>query len=210
VEVKTPLHHHRSVETALGNWWADRMLETHPKTDLAILNGGGLRAGFPAGTLTYGRLYETFPFDNHFVSFRLTANHLRKRLARALNFSPTLPSIAGLRINARCVTNMLEVSLFRPDGSPIPDDTSLHVLTTDYLANGGDGLFQGLTAPLEAGPPVRETVAELVGKRAQSLGPYDPQLFDPQRPRITLPRPVPVRCTFKTQLPSVEEPIGDR
>lgn len=210
VEVKTPWHHHRSVETALGNWWADRMLETHPKTDLAILNGGGLRAGFPVGMLTYGRLYETFPFDNHFVFFHLTAKHLRKRLARALNYSPTLPSIAGLRINARCVTNTLEVSLFRPDGSPIPDDTSLHILTTDYLANGGDGLFQGITGPLEVGPPVRETVAELVEKNGPSLRLADRQLLDPQRPRITLPRPVPVRCTYKTHLPSVEEPIGDR
>ena len=68
VEVLGPLPHRRGEETALGNLLADLAREARPRSDVAVLNGGGMRAGLPAGPLRYGGLYEAFPFDNGFAT----------------------------------------------------------------------------------------------------------------------------------------------
>ena len=81
VDVLRTLPHNRKQETALGNLLADLMRAAHP-SDVAMINGGGMRASLPAGKLSYGRLYETFPFDNAFASMRLPAGEFRRLLAR--------------------------------------------------------------------------------------------------------------------------------
>jgi len=201
IDVTAFLPHNRSRETALGNWLVDRMRETQPGADVAMMNGGGLRAGFPAGKLTFARLYEAFPFDNAFASFPLPAGELRKRFARAFDRGSSQMSIAGLRIVGKCKDQRLELAFLKPDGTPVANDTVLRVLTTDYLASGGDGFFGELTVPVEIGPPVRDAVAEMARQRGGTLDPADPALFDPQHPRIDLPRPVPVRCGGENKSP---------
>ena len=60
-------------ESPLGNLFTDVLLQAVPGAELAINNTfGGLRAALPEGPLTYGRLFETFPFDNMIVGFGLT------------------------------------------------------------------------------------------------------------------------------------------
>ena len=52
-------------ESAFGNLVADLMRPAPPGGDVAITNGGGLRADLPkAAALTYGSLFEALPFDN--------------------------------------------------------------------------------------------------------------------------------------------------
>jgi 2',3'-cyclic-nucleotide 2'-phosphodiesterase (5'-nucleotidase family) len=192
IEVLRPLPHRRGEETALGNLFADRMRQARPDSDVAVLNGGGMRAGLPAGPLTYRSLYESFPFDNGFASLRMQARQLRSLLARGLALGTTQPSLSGLRAAARCRAGDLEVSLTRPDGKPIRDDELLVIITSDYLGTGGDGLFGGAAADIESGLPIREAIAEQL--RA-ARGAIDPdKLLDPKHPRIDLPSPVPVRC----------------
>src|SRR5690606_2268678 len=43
-------------ESALGNLFTDLMRVAQPEADVALTNGGGLRADLPAGPLTYGHL----------------------------------------------------------------------------------------------------------------------------------------------------------
>src|SRR5262249_48956705 len=43
-----------ALESAEGNLFADLMLAARPDADVAVTNGGGLRADLPAGALTYG------------------------------------------------------------------------------------------------------------------------------------------------------------
>lgn len=57
-------------ESALGNLFVDLMRAVR-RTDVALTNGGGLRADLDPGHLTYGRLYEAYPFDNRFATVRL-------------------------------------------------------------------------------------------------------------------------------------------
>jgi ribosomal protein S15 len=71
-------------ESALGNLFADLMLAARPGGDVAITNGGGLRADLPAGPLRYGALYEATPFDNRFAAIRMTGADLRRAIAANL------------------------------------------------------------------------------------------------------------------------------
>jgi 2',3'-cyclic-nucleotide 2'-phosphodiesterase (5'-nucleotidase family) len=159
-----------------------------------MINGGGMRATLPAGKLTYGRLYETFPFDNAFASLRLPASELRHLLARSLSHAGSLVSLSGLRVAARCEKGRMEVALARPDGSPVADDEVLAIITTDFLATGGDGFFAGASFDYEIGPPIRDVMAEALRQRGGVLDSRDRSLFDPARPRFALPGEVPIKC----------------
>jgi 2',3'-cyclic-nucleotide 2'-phosphodiesterase (5'-nucleotidase family) len=194
VEVLRPLPHNRSQETALGNLLADLMLAGQPDSSVAMLNGGGMRSGLPAGPLTFARLYEVFPFDNAFASLKISAGAFRKLVARSLGRSQSLVSLAGVRVRARCNGKQLEVTLNRADGTPLPDETMLQLTTSDFLATGGDGFFADTAVKFEIGPPIRDGMAEALRQRGGSLAPDDPSLADPARPRFDLPAAVPIRC----------------
>ncbi|HEX7505479.1 MAG TPA: 5'-nucleotidase C-terminal domain-containing protein [Polyangia bacterium] len=193
VEVLRPLFHNRKHETALGNLLADLMRASRP-SDVAMINGGGMRAGLPAGPLSYGRLYETFPFDNAFASLRLPAREFRRLVARSLSHAGSLVSLSGLHVLARCEKGGMEVALTRPDGSPVHDEEMLELVTTDYLATGGDGFFAGANLDYEIGPPIRDAVAEALRQRGGVIDAGDRALFDPTHPRFALPGAVPIQC----------------
>lgn len=192
VEVLRPLPHRRSEETALGNLLADLVRQARPGSDVAVLNAGGIRAGLPAGPLTYGSLYEAFPYDNVFASLRVSAGDFKGLLAQSLARASSLVSLSGIRVRARCKAGSVLVTLSRADGAPIPDSEPLVIATTDFLATGGDGFFAGAPATLESGVVVREAVVEQLRRRGGVLDPTE--LLAPKHPRFDLPGPVPVRC----------------
>jgi 2',3'-cyclic-nucleotide 2'-phosphodiesterase (5'-nucleotidase family) len=196
VEVTGPLPHMRSQETALGNLLADLMrTQAHSKegaVPVAIINNGGMRAGLPVGPLTYGHLYEAFPFDNSFAFAKVRAATFRTLLARSLTHSDSLVSLSGLVARAHCQDKALVVALGRPDGTAIPDDAFLDLVTTDFLATGGDGFFTVGSLSFVIGVPMRDQMAATLRERGGKLGPR--QLFDPDHPRLQLPGPVPLRC----------------
>ncbi|MGD0836244.1 MAG: 5'-nucleotidase C-terminal domain-containing protein [Polyangia bacterium] len=192
IEVARPIPQKRSEESALGDLLTDLMRAEIPGSDLAILNGGYMRTGLAAGELTYGELYEAIPFDNAFATARIPAGELRVRLARSLENSGSLVSLSGLKVRARCQGKAVEVTLSRADGSPIPDDAVLKLVTTDFLATGGDGFFAGADLKVEIGLPVRDRLAAALRGRGGKLVPDE--LYDPARPRLQLPAQVPIRC----------------
>src|SRR6185369_8007387 len=88
VVLETPLRRGRNTESALGNLFTDAFRASVKGADVAINNtDGGLRADLPAGPLTYGSLYEVFPFDNRIVTLTLTGRQLRTVVAAHLQRS---------------------------------------------------------------------------------------------------------------------------
>jgi 2',3'-cyclic-nucleotide 2'-phosphodiesterase (5'-nucleotidase family) len=184
-------------ESPLGNLFADLMLEATRGADVAVTNGGGLRANLPKGALTFGDLYEAMPFDNYMVRLRLTGDELARVIAANLGSGGGILSVAGVTAVATCDNGMLRASLRRASGAPIRGDEDLTVATSDFLATGGDGAFGpvGVLRVIDASddaPLVRDALA---GRLRQRGGWLDPKaLFDPARPRLTYPAPRPVRC----------------
>ena len=149
-------------ESALGNLVEAAYLAAMPGADVVINNtDGALRSDLPAGPLTYGAVFEVMPFDNRLVSFHLTGAELRRMVAAWVGARvPALPGLAGLRARVTCRGSALDVALLRPNNIPVTDDERLMVATTDFLATGGDGVFDSVAPP--GGFPSRATPAPSV------------------------------------------------
>jgi 2',3'-cyclic-nucleotide 2'-phosphodiesterase (5'-nucleotidase family) len=189
-----------TVESPLGNLFADLMLQASPASTVAIANGGSLRSDLPAGELTYGKLYEAMPFDNRLATFEISARDLAAVLVRHLTSERHgIVSLAGLRVVARCGTGGLEVSLVTASGAVVPEETRLRAVTSDYLATGGDALFQGAVseAQVTIQPPLLRDALATGLERLGTLRGDDPRWFDPRTPRLRLPAPRPVRCAIQ-------------
>jgi len=187
------------IESALGNLFADLLREAVPGADVAILNGGSLRADLPAGRLSYGQLFEAMPFDNLVAKIRLTGAELKSVIATHLQHDAHgLISLGGMRVNARCGKAGLELRLTRDNGKVVSDRETLLLATSDYLATGGDGLFDPLSLSpqrieLDTSGTFRDALARSL-KRHPKLSPRDPAIFDPAHPRLDLGSPRPMIC----------------
>jgi 2',3'-cyclic-nucleotide 2'-phosphodiesterase (5'-nucleotidase family) len=197
VTLAAPVRRAYAAESALGNLFADLMLVARPDADVALTNGGGLRADLPAGELTYGELYEASPFDNRFATVRLTGGQLATLVAANLRGSSGFFSLSGVRAEARCEDGELLVALARDDGARIGPEEPLVLVTSDFLASGGDGAFgrlglgDGAIATGE-GEVIREAMAEILRERGGTLDPA--ALHRADHPRIRYPGTRPVRC----------------
>lgn len=136
-------------ESAEGNWFCDLMLAVRPDAQVSLTNGGGLRADLPAGDLTYGQLFEAMPFDNRFAVVDLKGVHLRQMVATNLQRSGGILSFGGLTAVARCKGNTLDVQI-KVAGKPLDDARGYRLVTSDFLASGGDGVIGRLNLPASA------------------------------------------------------------
>jgi len=190
VIIETPILRAHKHESALGNLFVDLMREAVPNADAAIGNGGSLRTDLPAGELTYGELHRAMPFDNRLVTLKVSGAELRRVFERHLaNDLHGIASISGLRIEARCAGARLELALVRPNGRGVSDTEELTLVTSDYLATGGDGLLTGIV-PSERATSVdilvRDALAAGLERRDRIRG-DDPAMYDPNSPRLLLP-----------------------
>ena len=99
------------VESSQGNWLTDLMIVATPGAQIALTNGGGLRADIPAGDITYGGLYEAMPFDNRFAVVEVKGSHLRSMVSSNLQRGGAILSWGGLTAKARCKNNQLDVQI---------------------------------------------------------------------------------------------------
>ena len=214
VHVEDGLRRSYDDESPLGNFMSSMILDVAPKAQVAIMNGGGLRADLPAGPLSYGALYDVMPFDNRLALVTMTGRELRDTIARNLSDSVGILSFAGARIHARCDAARLRVDvvLERPSaaqadvGAPtvleaptrLRDEDDIVVATNDFLATGGDGFprLPRISVPSE-GPILRDAIADRLRRAPSPLKPArlrPAQWLAPQKPRMHLPGPRPVRC----------------
>ncbi len=136
----------RSQETNLGDFIADAM-RAHAKTDVALINGGGIRSDriIPPGPLTRRDLAAMSPFGNVVMTLELTGRTLREVLEQALpqreREAGGFLQVSGLRVSfdparpagPRIVT--VEVA-----GAPLEPERRYTAAVIDYIAAGKDGL----------------------------------------------------------------------
>jgi len=183
-------------ESEVGNLLADMMLAGAPAhADVALINGGGLRASLPAGTLEYGELFTAFPFDNRFALVRMSGAELRAVVTGNVAAGGAIVSLAGLRVATTCRDGRPYADLVRDGGTPLRDDETIVVATVDFLATGGGGIFPRLAPDsvriLDA-PLVRDSVAEALARHGGTL--VGTAWYDPRRPRLNLGGARPLRC----------------
>ncbi|MGC4122398.1 MAG: 5'-nucleotidase C-terminal domain-containing protein [Myxococcales bacterium] len=140
VAVPEPLTRNYKGESLLGNALADTV-NAMEKTDVTLLNAGGLRADLASGELTFGALYEVFPFDNSVSTVTLTGEQILKCFEVLASSGHGAPQIAGVRVKGRkCGETVSIVEARFTDGRPFDRTATYRLTTSDFLALGGDGL----------------------------------------------------------------------
>ena len=141
-----------SPEGKLGNFVADACMKETSKifypadgkpADFAVFNNGGLRRPLPGGKIMRKDVFELMPFENELVVLTLNGNSVKKifNFIASKNGAPV--SGVHLQIKEKQALNIFI--------NNIPLDTThiYKVLTSDYLANGGDSFDMLMDAPRE-------------------------------------------------------------
>jgi 5'-nucleotidase len=98
------------------------------------LNHGRIRAPIPAGPITTRTAFNVMPFENSIVVAELTSENV-KALVTYLAEAKRAHPISGLTIKLNDDFSVKEALI---NGKPIEDGKTYHVVTSDYLQNGGD------------------------------------------------------------------------
>jgi 5'-nucleotidase len=161
-------------ESPLGNMFADALRE-EGNADVALNNNslGGLRADLPTGPLTFGQLYDTFPFDNRLARANISGGALEQGIANALRRGRRGAfGISGARVRVSCSEDGVRVQLFRPSGQPIGATESLVVVAMDSLLGGqmfAPAIPPGSVHVPPDAPIVREVVEDWLRDRGGHL-----------------------------------------
>lgn len=186
VKALTPLTRSYSDESALGNLTADIMRGAVEGADIAVTNGGGLRADISAGPVFYGHVFEVLPFDNRLAKIRASGDVVRRMVEEGHAGKGGGLTWSGLRFTADgCSVLDIEVG-----GKPLEPSAEYRIVTSDYLANGGSGFDRVGIDPANVkvmweGPYVmRDVVARALKEAGRDLNSFD--FYDPKAPRQRL------------------------
>lgn len=169
----------RAMECQMGNLVADAMLArvADQGIQIAIQNGGGVRASIDAGPVTMGEVYTVLPFQNTLSTFQVTGATIVAALENGVSqveegagrfpqvagmsfaFDPSLP--AGARVSDVMV-----------GGAPIDPEATYGVVSNNYVRNGGDGfeMFEDAANAYDFGPDLAEVMATFMAEN----GAYTP------------------------------------
>jgi 2',3'-cyclic-nucleotide 2'-phosphodiesterase / 3'-nucleotidase / 5'-nucleotidase len=134
-------------EYGLGRLIADAERNV-AKTDVAIINNGGVRADLAAGLATYGDLFRVEPFQNRLVRLAVSGKVLRQALEQLLAGAHPDGHVAGIEVwydpGKRAGQRITRLRL--ADGKGVDDDRSYTLAVSDFLATGGSGYAMLRTA----------------------------------------------------------------
>lgn len=169
----------RAVECAMGNLVADAMLArvADQGVQIAIQNGGGLRASIDGGEVTMGEVLTVLPFQNTLSTFQVTGatmvEALENGVSQVEDGAGRFPQVAGITftvdLSAEPGSRVSEVMV---GGAPIDPAATYGVVSNNYVRNGGDGykMFVGAMNAYDFGPDLADVTAEYLAENA----PYTP------------------------------------
>ncbi len=127
-------------EGLLNNFVSDLVLymcntyhnNTNKRYDVSVLNNGGLRASLPQGIITVEDVYSLMPFENETVIITLTGSNFLE-MVNYIIANGGVP-FSGMTIKSKA----LVVDSILINGQPFDINRQYTVVTSDYLAFGGD------------------------------------------------------------------------
>ena len=132
----------RAGESNLGNLITNAMLyETGAQ--IALTNGGGIRASIEAGEITVGDVITVLPFGNYIVTLDVLGSDIILALENGLTDYPAakgaFPHVAGIKFTfdpSKPAMSRVTSVLF--EGKEINPNAYYSVATNDFMAAGGD------------------------------------------------------------------------
>ncbi len=178
----------RAQECAMGVLVATAMLERvrDQGIDVAIQNGGGLRASIDGGPITMGEVFTVLPFQNTLATFQLTGADiiaaLENGVSRVEDGAGRFPQVAGMRYTwdsrAEPGSRIVSVEIETDMGfEAIDPEATYGVVSNNYMRGGGDGYSMFAANGMNAydfGPGLEQVVADYLAENS----PYMPHLED--------------------------------
>ena len=171
----------RAGECLMGNLVADAMLrrvnqlDPNFQYDLAITNGGGLRAPIDVGPISIGEVLEVLPFGNTIATFGLRGSDVVAALENGVSRvgssgNGRFPQVSGIRFKYNLKfpvgSRVSEVEVF--DGTSyqtIEMDRVYNRASNNFMRIGGDGysIFRdNAINPYDFGPPLEDAVMDYI------------------------------------------------
>ncbi|HMO08560.1 MAG TPA: bifunctional metallophosphatase/5'-nucleotidase [Paracoccaceae bacterium] len=175
----------RQQECVLGNIIAQAMLDRvrEQGIQIAIQNGGGIRASIDAGPVTMGEVLTVLPFQNTLSTFQVSGAAIVAALENGVSTledgGGRFAQVAGMKYTfdpaaekgARVSDVMVDEG-----GSWVPIDPAkvYGVVSNDYVRKGGDGyrMFIDAANAYDYGPDLADVTAEWMAAQ----GPVAPAL----------------------------------
>jgi len=181
----------RGGESAAGNLTADAMRAHFPDADVAVVNGGSLRADLDPGPISFCDVYSVFPFDTRITEVRMTGAELRELMRIGTSGAHSVLQVSGIRlvIDASRKDGVDrdgdgEVAFWErdrlaeltfEDGTPLEPDRIYKVMVPDFVYHRPDDmqhLFGAIPAEQVTHHPdlIRDAMVELLRSTEDPLG----------------------------------------
>jgi 2',3'-cyclic-nucleotide 2'-phosphodiesterase (5'-nucleotidase family) len=131
----------------LGHLLADAQ-RLAARSDVAIMNNGGIRAPLPGGAVTYGQVYQVQPFENQIVKLTVPGDSLLKALEHVVRGNEPDANVSGVEVwydQSRPEGKRVRRTRLL-DGREIQRNKSYTLAVPDFMAMGGSGfgMLKGL------------------------------------------------------------------
>ena len=153
-------------ESTLGNLIADLLLQRaliempdSIRPMVCLVNIGGLRVDLPAGPITVGKVFELMPFENEIDIIKLSPDKIEEMLEylKEVGGQP----VAGMEVSP-ANSNNISAAIRLDDGEELNADDYIYVVTSDYLAEGGDKMsfFMNPEERIRTGIKIRDAIID--------------------------------------------------
>jgi 2',3'-cyclic-nucleotide 2'-phosphodiesterase/3'-nucleotidase/5'-nucleotidase len=111
------------------------------KTDVALVNNGGIRADVAAGVATYGDLFRVEPFQNRLVRLAVSGDVLKEALEHAVAGDGPDAHVAGIEVwyDPHKPAGRRIKKLRLANGKGVDGGQTYTLAVSDFLATGGGG-----------------------------------------------------------------------
>lgn len=155
-------------EGPLNNFFADAMYQSgkdwNLDFDFAYTNYGGLRIPLPKGEIYRYKIFELMPFENAITLVTFKGTDMQTFFDFMAEGGGDPISGASYVIVGKKATDI------QIDGQPFDKTKSYVVLTSDYMANGGDGgaIFSKAIARTDLTYKLRDALFLYLGKKQKA------------------------------------------
>jgi len=151
-------------ESALSSFVADLVLAEGIKflansgisdvPTISVINIRGLRAPLPEGEITIGHAFKLMPFENQMTAVKLNGSQMVELFNHIALSNGDGISGASFRLEGENASEILIA------GNPLQADKNYWVITSDFVASGGDGyiIFQEGESKLVAPVKIRDII----------------------------------------------------
>lgn len=171
----------RVEECPLGNLITDALL-AETGAQIAITNGGGIRANIDVGEISVGDVFQVLPFGNTTATFEISGADVIAALENGVSrivvtdgvvqrtgANGRFPQVAGLRFSfdptQEAGSRIVSVEVRQADGTyaPIDEAATYTVASNNFMRQGGDGyeMFRDNAANVyDFGRPLDQVLAD--------------------------------------------------